>query len=55
MRTTCSVSQTLLEHGFTVTFRKVYTSPYIHRHMVTPFAKIVTDTYLETRSEAVSI
>ncbi|KAL8614638.1 hypothetical protein ACOMHN_037490 [Nucella lapillus] len=43
------VAQTLMQNGFTVTFRKLYPGPYLHNHMVNPFVRIVQDTFLETR------
>ncbi|XP_076458574.1 speract receptor-like [Babylonia areolata] len=44
-----NIYSTLLENGFTVTFRRQYPGPYLHNHMVNPFVRIVQDTYLETR------
>ncbi|KAL4241107.1 hypothetical protein ACF0H5_001885 [Mactra antiquata] len=43
------ILQLLEENGIEVTFSKMYKAPYIHRHTVNPFIRIVQETYVDTR------
>ena len=47
------ISQLLLQHNLTVTFRKHYTGPYFHLHTENPFIRIISETYIDTRSKYV--
>ena len=43
--------QLIQKYEIEVTFRKKYNGPYFHLHTENPFIKIISETYIDTRSK----
>ncbi|KAK3091527.1 hypothetical protein FSP39_020527 [Pinctada imbricata] len=45
-----TISSLMRQEGIEISFQKTYKSPYFHSHTENPFGRVVSETYIDTRS-----